>query len=146
MFLPQNRVYRSCVVYKNYFLLFKRVVIMSVNCFHSSYAGYLALTSTNCSFDTSCRDERLGKENDIVASLKSYGNGTGSTIVLFWMIMLSVSSLMEERMLWSLTPVFPLWYFSNRGLFAGLKHTALATLSCPWILQLKYFVGENVVS
>ena len=27
---------------------------------------------------------------------------------------------MEERMLWNLTPVFPLWYFSNRGLFASL--------------------------
>lgn len=58
--------------------------------------------------------------------------------------MLSTSSLMEERMLCSLTPVFPLWYFSNRGLFAGLKHTALTTLLLPWILQLKYLVGENM--
>ena len=58
--------------------------------------------------------------------------------------MLSMSSLMEVRMLWSLTPVFPLWYFSNRGLFAGLKHTALTTLLLPLILQLKYLVGENV--
>ena len=58
--------------------------------------------------------------------------------------MLSMSSLMEERMLWSLTSVFLLWYFSNRGLFAGLKHTALTTLSLPRILQLKYLVGENV--
>ena len=40
MFLPQSKFYRSGVVNEKDFLLFKRVVITTVNCFHSSDTGY----------------------------------------------------------------------------------------------------------
>ena len=66
------------------------------------------------------------------------------SVVVFWIIILSILFSTVDCTLWSLTAVCAAWYFLRFGLFVRLKKTALATWLFLWMLQLKCLVCEKV--